>query len=311
MATIPPSISDLERRLLREYRLTSIPSRRSSCSPATSNASSSTNTNLSDHHLELPHLTTADNSRLQPNIPGCEYFQLTSPNQHHQRDSIEQDNRLQFNAAARLQSIRNQLQHQQQQQQMRINSIHQYQNYKIRNNPLKLSPRNRSGNGLLKAKQSKATTLTQELSPDELNRVLDLVSQLGYLKLVSPKDVIADAQATTTNNKIYISPTSIGDDEFGLIGSEGSSLVRKPHLRHNSNVSVKNFITNDGLKSELNYDNSVNRASYYIFEKVNYIKRMKQRKRALKELKKVKTRSKKSPERISECPKTQNTRCDP
>lgn len=58
--TLASSPTEEERRLLREYRLITVPSRRSSCSPATSNASSSTTNDLSDHqNLQKPQIITA------------------------------------------------------------------------------------------------------------------------------------------------------------------------------------------------------------------------------------------------------------
>lgn len=269
MATIPPSVSEIERRLLREYRLTAVPSRRSSCSPATSNASSSTNTNLSEHSLELPHLTTADNFRFQGAIPGCEYYDIISPNQ---RNSIE-DNRFK-----------------QQQQNSRSKRVHG----RVKGSPI-ISPKGaRQSAGHFKAKQ-RVITHTQELSPDELNRILDIVSQLSYLKLVSSRDFASSA----------IKQDSVGVVELDRLVEERSKPAQETRI--DASIQMRNYI-NDGLKGETQYDNSANRDNY-IFEKVNYIKRMKQRKKALKELRKAKSRSKKSPRRISGCSKTQ-TKCD-
>lgn len=260
----------------------------------------------------MPQLTTADSFRLQANIPGCEWFQrLTSLNHHqhhHRQDSTEADNLFQSRSATCGLRHHPHHIHNQQQQQTHM-KITQLQNHKVKNSSLKSSPKlNRSSNGLLKAKQSKATTLTQELSSDDLNRILDLVSQLDYLKLVSPRDFIP-SKTTTNNNKNSSKTTSFATSEYSHNESNGHNPMHDSHSRHNTSTIMSNFINNDDLISESKYDNSVDRDNCYIFEKVNYIRRMKQRKRALKELRKAKARLKKSPNRISECPNTQ-TKCD-
>lgn len=116
MASSPPS--EEERRLLREYRLTTIPSRRSSCSPATT---------TSNGHLPI---------------------QTNGHNNHHHHHHHKHHH-----------------------------SGHHHHHHHHNSNHRRL----------------KVTTPTHELSPDELNRMIELSSELSYLKLVSPQNLPSDA----------------------------------------------------------------------------------------------------------------------
>lgn len=282
MIMAAPQPSEEERRLLREYRLTSVPSRRSSCSPATSNASSSTtNTaNLIEHqqYQHQPHIITATPTISTPNSlkfnqsPGpsigsnsgsgsfseCR-SQSSSPSTQalgsdHTATTISNIVQIINNNHHRLHLFDNDDSEDQLDEDDELHDPHSQNHHNShQNHPLNDRYHTRhnhlfqhSNHNHYHQKRHKNGASNHELSAEEITRMLDLVSELSYLRLVPPSSI------NNTNN---------GNDNVVM-----------------NNSRRQQSISPDGCRA-------------FIFEKIDYIKKFNLRKKAHRKLKRARSKS--------------------
>lgn len=311
LVSSPPS--EEERRLLREYRLTTVPSRRSSCSPATSNASSSTTTttiNLIDQHQLLqqqPQIITATVAAMTTTPLAESYVKPTdsasvNTNSNSNTTGATHDQKKDHTNLSPSPPL--------------INKSYQSSASTEKDDSHKASDTNginntnnipyTNGNGhhhnhkhhhhhhhhhSTNHRRHKASTPTLELTPDELNRMLELSSKLSYLKLVSPQSM--PAKAITNGN----------DGENSTTVAKGNEKVmkhKKPCERDNNLIrdffgltdghTVSNYTSNQCINPLMAADS----CHVYIFEKVDYIKKINIRRKAIRKLKKARNKSRAS-----------------
>lgn len=275
---VMPQPTEEERRLLREYRVISIPPRRSLYSPATSNASSSTtNDNINELQLQKPQIITVSSVTIseQSNSSDQKLNQrLPDSNQDGIIASMIPETKVSSDSKIvnQISAITNSTS---------TNTI--TTEIKIVNNPPHSSqkPHHTSNNH----RKLKNQIQSHELKPDELTRMLDLVSNLDCLKLASPKSIPLARNDThdSSNNDEVIELTDSRENNNHPV-RKNKSLVKGPDRRlieskhmFNHNCSNSTTRTND--------------CRPYIFEKVDYIKKMSIRRKEMKKFRKARSKS--------------------
>lgn len=376
---VSPAPSEEERRLLREYRLISIPSRRSSLSPATSSVASGTNSESATTTNSITNTTSASNSSsINTSIGGSGSSQsgkssvvsggnktnsgssetksseattntktnkigdsTTTSNQIESNHRLQQDNgtsnhptpntstsgslgtdsnnklnghqgktsldqkQLPLQIEIQTQTPTTQLHSHGSSTSTSTSSSRQHRRHKHHHHHHHHHNHHHSSNH---RRHRCNSTPTQELTGDELNRILELVSGLTDFKLVSPKNLLQEQQvrlsknATSPNtgiksedtqNNISINAngkpmttTTINTKSIGTLtnGTNGRGIMKLTNGSGNTNcTSLK---TNTMPTSNGTATATTKVAN--IFEKVDYIKKISIRRRAFKRLKKVK-----------------------
>lgn len=242
MASPPPS--EEERRLLREYRLTSVPSRHSS------NAST---------------ITIASTTKLTPKLPTSSgnnsnsnggSVNLTSKSSQKSPSNQDQNGCNNNNSVKTSSIVGNNT---------NATTSHHHHHGNHHNHHHHHHHHNSNH------KRHKSATPTHELTPDEVSRMLELVSELNFLKLV-----------TTLAN--------------------GNTNVNENGNGSNSNSSNKSTSTAGNCINSTTNDTSSCKS--YIFEKVDYIKKINIRRKAFKRFKRARNKSRViSPANTTESPK--------
>lgn len=307
MTAAPTIPSEEERRLLREYRLTTVPSRRSSCSPATSNASSSTTTttiNLIDQQQLLqqqPQIITATAAAVMTTLPKEANGKIIndndgsngtqdpiknqtnfSPSPTFNRTKVSnvtndgnvchiatETDRFSHGGKSYSQSNDNHLNH------SNFGHHHHKHHHKHHHHH--------------HHRKHKVTAPSHELTPEELSRMLELSSELSFLKLVSPQSMSVDDVSNDGN-----------DNGCDPDGKEKVIKQQKPSERDQN--FIKNLLGFENSHNLSRYTNSTcinslkmaDRYQVYIFEKVDYIKKISIRRKAFRKLKKARTKSRTS-----------------
>lgn len=316
----PPPPSEEERRLLREYRLVTVPSRRSSCSPATSNASSltTTTTNINNCSANLNASNLIDQSLSEPQLAGVSQTGhrpansgKSTPSATHCNSSCNQS---QSSPSTASPPITRQIDC----QTSSTNTVattttttpkasygsgssrhsssspspnfinqnsHHHSSSNHHNNCNSNKPHGRHHHP---RKHKAGAAHLVELSVEDLNQMLDLVSNLSFLKLVSPKTISpngADCSLANTSEDANCNST-------GVKNSPATSGCDADDDNRSSSNDQHNHHHRERVSGRRNGHLLANLMSrhdcepLHIFEKVDYIKKLNIRRKALKRMKK-------------------------
>lgn len=332
-----------DRRLLREYRITTIPSRRSSkastpsgtlhdhstsvsSASSASSASSSSCSSISSSSIStigsgiLTNISGGKSGSIicasiitNPDINPADHHHNSEHNNHHRHHNQEQDNHDQKQHHGHN-NVDNKDHHHRHR--------HHHNHHPNHNGHHKHHHRNNHKRH--KSHSNQATI--KDLSPEEISRVLDLSSKLGFLKLVqakesedemtknkndeSTKTKCKNIKENKSNGTISLGVMSYGD-KSGQVKSKNNEEQQQPG---NGLLSISPIINEIRSNNDLNYYLNSNKRFYasnseqanfnnsktYMFEKVDYLKKINARRKALRKLKKDRKKSlRDTPEQIS------------
>lgn len=299
----------------------SVPSRRSSCSPATSNASSST-TNpaslLGDQLLQPPpQIVTALASPVSHFSPPNK----SSPNgvsngNGHCKASPKASPRASPKTSPKGSQTQTASLTNQNATCGLTSSLISHNNVSKQDSN-KTSPASTNGNGNLNGihnqkhpknhhanngtghRKLRIASQTHELTAEDLKRMLELVSDLSYLKLVSMKSTATTTSTTTTNGTSTGSTNQYATQCNGIVINQ---IYPDKECQNRSENRLQQSTTNGSQMLQLTKPgsyigspSSTNTSSIqcipYIFEKVDYIKKISVRRKALKKFKKARKKS--------------------
>lgn len=313
-----PMLTDEERRLLREYRITKVPARINSnekqhnhkqeqqqqpepqslqsCSSASSSSSSGSSTpsigSLTAIN-ERPKAARKINSQSSPKQQQTQQQQQQSQSQTQPKVTQEKDQHV---PSQKSKSHSPQLHSHGTKAHQNHHHNHQHGHRHTHHNGHHHHHHHR---------RHKSITPTQELTPDELGKMLELASGISYLKLVNPDTV--NSMQSTKSTSIKTASTKKNQNHKNLSKTRSINGNSPPEtndfilgngtLNNVDDSNQRTFTNNLNINCNSNSSNNLDKifdrivSKPYIFEKVDYIKKISIRRKALKKLKRNKNKS--------------------